>query len=115
MLIVARPITCTHRYRPRGSSWTAWWPAACGGLRSSRPRFIRAWGAIREAVLAGVPWQRCQYHLAQNAIHFAPKLAIRKRIGEELRRIWNSPDLEGVQAKLKHHMAKHAGRQRVSG
>ncbi len=65
-------------------------------------------GAARQAVLAGVPWQRCQYHLAQNAIHHTPNLKIRKRIGEELRRIWNAPDLEGAQAELKHLLARYA-------
>ena len=52
---------------------------------------IRAWGAAREAVLAGVPWQRCHYHLAQNAINYAQELKISKCIGEKLRRIWNAP------------------------
>nr|WP_299439241.1 IS256 family transposase [uncultured Rhodospira sp.] len=37
--------------------------------------------AARKAVLGGATWQRCQFHLAQNAIHHAPTLAIRKRIG----------------------------------
>ena len=32
-------------------------------------------GAARKAVLGGAVWQRCQYHLAQNAIHHAPNLA----------------------------------------
>jgi transposase-like protein len=41
--------------------------------------------AARRAVLGGATWQRCQFHLAQNAIHHAPSLAIRKRIGAELR------------------------------
>lgn len=49
--------------------------------------------AARKAVLTGATWQRCQFHLAQNAIHHAPGLAIRKRIGAELRQIWNAPDL----------------------
>ena len=43
--------------------------------------------AARRAVLPGAVWQRCQFHLAQNAIHHAPNVAIRKRIGAELRRI----------------------------
>ena len=47
-------------------------------------------GAARKAVLGGASWQRCQFHLAQNAIHHAPNLAIRKRIGKER---LNSPDL----------------------
>ena len=46
----------------------------------------------RKAVLTGATWQRCQFHLAQNAIHHAPTLAIRKRIGAELRQVWNAPD-----------------------
>ena len=41
--------------------------------------------AARRAVLPGAVWQRCQFHLAQNAIHHAPNAAIRKRIGAELR------------------------------
>jgi len=46
--------------------------------------------AARRAVLGGAKWQRCQFHLAQNAIHHAPSLAIRKRIGAELREVWNA-------------------------
>ena len=30
----------------------------------------------RKAVLGGATWQRCQFHLAQNAIHHAPTAAI---------------------------------------
>ena len=52
-------------------------------------------GAARKAVLGGAVWQRCQYHLAQNAIHHAPNLAIRKAIGKELRRVWNAADGKG--------------------
>jgi transposase-like protein len=47
-----------------------------------------------QAVLTGAPWQRCQFHLAQNAINHAPNQAIRKRIGAELRQVWNAPGLE---------------------
>ena len=50
---------------------------------------------MRKAVLGGAVWQRCQYHLAQNAIHHAPNLAIRKAIGKELRRVWNAADGKG--------------------
>lgn len=50
-------------------------------------------GAARKAVLGGATWQRCQFHLAQNAIHHSPNLTIRKRIGKELRQVWNAPNL----------------------
>lgn len=57
--------------------------------------------AARKAVLGGATWQRCQFHLAQNAIHHAPTLAIRKRIGAELRQIWNAPNLETATENLR--------------
>jgi len=59
-------------------------------------------GAARKAVLTGATWQRCQFHLAQNAVHHAPNLAIRKRIGAELRLIWNAPDLHSAEKNLRH-------------
>jgi transposase-like protein len=43
--------------------------------------------AAHRAVFPGAQWQRCQFHLAQNAIHHAPNAAIRKAIGAELRRV----------------------------
>ncbi len=57
--------------------------------------------AARKAVLGGATWQRCQFHLAQNAIHHAPNLAIRKRIGAELRHVWNALDLATATENLR--------------
>ena len=57
--------------------------------------------AARQAVLTAAPWQRCQFHLAQNAIHHAPSLAIRKRIGGELRQVWNAPNLPVAEENLR--------------
>ena len=57
-------------------------------------------GAARKAVLPGAAWQRCQFHLAQNAIHHAPTLAIRKAIGRQLRAVWNAVDLADAEADL---------------
>ena len=62
-------------------------------------------GAARKAVLGGAVRQRCQYHLAQNAIHHAPNLAIRKAIGKELRRVWNAGDGKAAEAELGHLVA----------
>jgi putative transposase len=56
--------------------------------------------AARRAVLGGAKWQRCQFHLAQNANHHAPNLAIRKRIGTELRAVWNASDLPKAETAL---------------
>ncbi len=59
-------------------------------------------------MLPGATWQRGQFHLAQNAIHHAPTLAIRRRIGAELRRIWNAATLADAEAELKRLVASYA-------
>jgi transposase-like protein len=64
--------------------------------------------AARRAVLPGATWQRCQFHLALNAVHHAPTLAIRGRIGAELRRIWNAPTLDDAEAELRRLVASYA-------
>ncbi|MFG6565931.1 IS256 family transposase [Sulfitobacter sp. 1A13421] len=56
--------------------------------------------AARRAVFGGATWQRCQFHLAQNAIHHAPNLAVRKRIGAELREFWNAASLAKAETSL---------------
>jgi putative transposase len=61
--------------------------------------------AARQAVLTAAPWQRSQFHLAQNAIHHAPSMAIRKRIGAELRQVWNAPNLEAAEESLRQLVA----------
>jgi putative transposase len=65
--------------------------------------------AARRAVLPGAAWQRCQFHLALNVIHHAPTLAIRGRIGAELRRIWNAATLDDAETELRRLAAAYAG------
>jgi transposase-like protein len=52
--------------------------------------------AARRAVLGGATWQRCQFHLARNAIQHAPNAEIRKRIGRQLKAVWTADDLAKV-------------------
>ena len=56
-------------------------------------------GAARRAVFPGAKWQRCQFHLAQNAFNKAPA-KIRDRIGAEFRAVWNAGDAARAQAAL---------------
>ena len=63
--------------------------------------------AARKAVLPGARWQRCQFHLAQNAVHYAPNLSLRKTIGEDLRQVWNAPSLNEAEAALKCLVSAH--------
>ena len=50
--------------------------------------------AARAAVYPSVPWQRCQFHLQQNAAQYVPKQALRKAVAGDLRDIFNAPDAE---------------------
>ncbi len=56
--------------------------------------------AARKAVFTGAIWQRCQFHLARNAIHHAPSVATRKAIGRQLRAVWNASDRTTAEAEL---------------
>lgn len=49
-------------------------------------------GAARRAVFPSVRWQRCQFHMAQNAQSYAPKESMKKELGEAVRRIFHSCD-----------------------
>ena len=64
-------------------------------------------GAARTAVFPSVPWQRCQFHLQQNAQAFVPRLDLRAVVAEDIRSIFNSPDRASAQARLKTVVAKH--------
>jgi putative transposase len=44
------------------------------------------------AVLPSVPWQRCQFHLQQNAGHYVPRVSMRKEVADAIRAIFNAPD-----------------------
>jgi transposase-like protein len=50
--------------------------------------------SARMAVFPSIPWQRCQFHLAQNAQSYAPKQSMKLEIGEVMREIFNSPTIE---------------------
>ena len=57
--------------------------------------------AARRATLPSVPWQRCQFHLQQNALHYVPRIALRKTVTAQLREIFNAPTLALAEALLK--------------
>lgn len=54
-----------------------------------------------EAVFPSVPWQRCIFHLAQNAQHHVPNKSLRLEIGEVVRDIYQSTSKEAAQRRLK--------------
>ena len=48
--------------------------------------------AAKRAVLPSVPWQRCQFHLQQNAQSHAPKRSMRKELAAQIRSIFQAPN-----------------------
>lgn len=48
--------------------------------------------AARKAVFPSVPWQRCQFHLQQNAQSYVPRKKMKKEVAERIRSIFNAPD-----------------------
>ncbi len=48
--------------------------------------------AARKAIFPTVPWQRCQFHLQQNAQSYVPKRSMKKEIAGRIRAIFTAPD-----------------------
>jgi transposase-like protein len=57
--------------------------------------------AARRATLPSVPWQRCQFHLQQNAQSYVTRLDQRKPIAQRIRAIFNAPDRAEAERLLK--------------
>ncbi len=57
--------------------------------------------AARKAIMPSVPWQRCQFHLMQNAMHHVTKVDMRKQIAQDLRNVFNAKDLVSATEELK--------------
>jgi putative transposase len=46
----------------------------------------------RQACFPGVPWQRCQFHLQQNAASYVPRQELKKPVAADLRAVFTAPD-----------------------
>jgi transposase-like protein len=64
--------------------------------------------AGRKAVFSGIPWQRCQFHLQQNAQAYIPHVRMRKEVAEDVRSIFNAPGQETAQLYLDKAVSKYA-------
>jgi transposase-like protein len=65
-------------------------------------------GAARRAVLGSVPWQRCHFHLQQNASAYVPKQAMRIEVAADIRSIFNAPDRKTAEEFLQAAIQKYA-------
>ncbi len=48
--------------------------------------------AAKRAVFPSVKWQRCNFHLQQNAQSYVPKKEMKKQVAFDIRSIFNAPD-----------------------
>jgi len=62
----------------------------------------------RRAVFGGLPWQRCQFHLQQNAGAYVPRKAMRKEVAADLRMIFTAPNRAQAESYLKQVVGKYA-------
>jgi len=64
--------------------------------------------AARKAIFSGVPWQRCQFHLQQNASQYVIRVEQRKEVAAALRAIFNAPSREEAERLLQATVKKYA-------
>ena len=64
--------------------------------------------AARKAVFSGVPWQRCQFHLQQNASQYVPRQSMKREVAADIRAIFNAPDQELAELQLRKTVEKYA-------
>jgi transposase-like protein len=57
--------------------------------------------AALKAVLPSVKWQRCLFHLAQNAGAYAPSTSMRKEISEAVREIYQAQDRDEAESRMR--------------
>ena len=65
-------------------------------------------GAARRAVFGSVPWQRCQFHLQQNAGAYLPKQFMRLEVATDIRSMFNAPDRKTAEEFLQAAIQKYA-------
>jgi transposase-like protein len=92
------------------------WKAFLKGLKDRGMRGVKlvtsddheGLGAARRAVLGSVPWQRCQFHLQQNAGAYLPKQSMRLEVAVDIRSMFNAPDRQTAEMLLQAAIQKYA-------
>ncbi len=67
--------------------------------------------AARQAVFGGVPWQRCQFHLQQNAQAHVMRQDQRADLGAALRTVFTAPDRATAETYLRQLVQQYAKNQ----
>ena len=64
--------------------------------------------AARQAVFGSVPWQRCQFHLQQNAQAYVPKQEMKAQVAADLRAIFTATDRQAAETLLRAMVKRYA-------
>ncbi|MEN9936968.1 MAG: hypothetical protein RLZZ387_3547 [Chloroflexota bacterium] len=64
--------------------------------------------AARRAVFGGVPWQRCQFHLQQNAQAHVPRQELKAEVAAAIRAIFTAPSRADADALLARTIQTYA-------
>jgi putative transposase len=64
--------------------------------------------AARQAIFGSVHWQRCQFHLQQNAQAYVPRQELRAGVAAEIRTIFNAPDRVTAEMYLTRTMQQYS-------
>lgn len=65
-------------------------------------------GAARRRVFGSIPWQRCQFHLQQNAGAYLPKQSLRVEVAADIRAMFNAADRKKAEELLQAAIQKYA-------
>jgi len=64
--------------------------------------------SARKAVFSGIHWQRCQFHLQQNASQYVPRQGMKREVAADIRAIFNAPDRAQTEIQLHKTVEKYA-------
>ena len=63
--------------------------------------------AARMSVFPSVPWQRCQFHLQQNATAHIPRKSMQQEVHNDIRDMFNMPTRSDAEIQLKKLIEKY--------
>jgi putative transposase len=64
-------------------------------------------GGARQTRFPGVPWQRCQFHLAKNMLQYVPPALPQEEVSADLRAVFNAPNRPEAERLLELMVRKY--------
>jgi len=61
----------------------------------------------RQACFAGVPWERCQFHLMHNALAHVPRQELKGEVMDDLRGVFDAANEDAAREQLQRVVRKH--------